>query len=84
MAKCKEADVIIASEGKEYALYKKGNLSRYPYMVDLSTGKIPYGEQRPLLQNFLLHHSIDVEPWETRTTHWCVRQAIDVCFNTPV
>lgn len=76
MESYKSADAVISIEGKEYALFTGGPLSKYPYMVDISTGEILYGEQRPLLKVFLLQKGIDIEPWETRTTHWCVRQAV--------
>lgn len=72
------ADAIVTIEGKEYALYKNGSLRKYPYMVDVSTGGIPQGEQRPLLKTYLLLNGVNIEPWEERQSHWCVRQAIKV------
>lgn len=80
----KAADAVITIEGKQYALFKKGTLSKYPYMVDLSTGGIPYREQRPLLKEFLLQNGVDIEPWETKGPHWCVRQAIKVAQGTTI
>ena len=78
MGKYSDADAIVTIEGKEYALYKNGPLKKYPYMVDVSTGGIPEGEQRPLLKTYLLLNGVDIEPWEERGPHWCVRQAIKV------
>ena len=78
-----DADAVITIKGREYALYRKGALKATPYMVDVSTGEIPEGEQRPLLAEYLIQNSVDIEPWETRTTHWCVRQAIKVARGTP-
>lgn len=78
MTKYNNSDAIVTIEGKEYALYKNGPLSKYPYMIDISTGVIPHGEQRSLLKTYLLLHDIDIEPWKDRGPHWCVRQAIKV------
>lgn len=78
MKKYNDADAIVTIGGKEYALYKKGPLKKYPYMVDISTGGIPQGEQRSLLKTYLLLHGVDIELWEERGPHWCVRQAIKV------
>ena len=61
---------------EEFADRIRGTLKKYPYMVDISTGEIPEGEQRPILKDFLLLNGVDIEPWEEKTTHWCVRQAI--------
>lgn len=80
--KYSDADAIITIEGKEYALYKNGPLKKYPYMIDISTGGIPQGEQRPLLRTYLLLNGVDIEPWEERGPHWCVRQAIKVAQGT--
>ena len=74
----KNADAIITIEGKQYALFKKGNLKKYPYMIDMSTGGIPEGQQRPLLKEYLVQHGADIEPWEEKTTHWCIRRAIEL------
>ncbi len=74
--KYKRADAVITIKGRVYALYNKGTLKKYPYMVDISTGEIPEGEQRPILKDFLLLNGVDIEPWKEKTTHWCVRQAI--------
>lgn len=82
MEKYSDADAIVTIEGKEYALYKNGHLKKYPYMVDVSTGGIPQGEQRPLLKTYLLLNGVDIEPWEERGPHWCVRQAIKVAQET--
>lgn len=76
--KYNDADAIITIEGSKYALYKNGPLKKYPYMVDISTGAIPQGEQRSLLRTYLLLHGVDIEPWRERGPHWCVRQAIKV------
>lgn len=78
MVKYDDSDAIVTIEGKEYALYKNGPLRKYPYMVDISTGTVPQGEQRPLLRTYLLLHGVDIEPWDERGPHWCVRQAIKV------
>lgn len=78
MEKYNDADAIITIEGREYALYKNGPLKKYPYMVDISTGAIPQGDQRSLLRMYLLLHGVDIEPWRERGPHWCVRQAIKV------
>lgn len=72
----RDADAIITIQGKEYALYKKGPLKKYPYIVDISTGKIPHGAQRAILKPYLLQNGINIEPWEEHGPHWCVRQAI--------
>lgn len=79
------AAAFISIEGKEYALFRKGPLKKdkhgnetIPYMIDTSTGQIPYRKQRPLLREYLLLHRVDIEPWEKRTTHWCIQQAIKV------
>ena len=71
-------DASIYIEGRWYFLYKKGPLKAYPYMVEAETGYIPENNQRPLLKHYLLDHNVDVEPWEKRTTHWCVREAIKI------
>jgi len=42
--KYKRADAVITIKGRVYALYNKGTLKKYPYMVDISTGEIPEGE----------------------------------------
>lgn len=76
MKKYNDADAFISVEGREYALYKNGSLKRYPYMVDISTGEIPEGEQRPLLKAFLLSCKVNIEPWKEKNTHWCIKQAI--------
>lgn len=78
MGKYSDADAIVTIEGKEYALYKNGPFSKYPYMVDTSTDAIPQGKQRSLLRAYLLLHGVNIEPWEERGPHWCVRQAIKV------
>lgn len=71
-----DADAIVTIEGKEYALYKKGPLKKYPYMVDVSTGGIPQGEQLPLLKAYLVLNGVNVKLWDGRGPHWYVRQAI--------
>ena len=76
--KYRDADAIVTIEGKEYALYKNGSLKKYPYMIDIATGEIPHREQRPLLKSYLLFNGVNIEPWDERLTHWCVRQAIKV------
>lgn len=76
--KYRDADAIVTIEGKEYALYKNGPLKKYPYMIDIATGDIPHREQRPLLKSYLLFNGVNIEPWDERITHWCVRQAIKV------
>lgn len=76
--KYRDADAIVTIEGKEYALYKNGPLKKYPYMIDIATGEIPHREQRPLLKSYLLFNGVNIEPWDERITHWCVRQAIKV------
>ena len=81
MEKYSDADAIVTIEGKEYALYKNGPLSKYPYMVDSSTDAIPQGKQRSLLRAYLLLHGVNIEPWEDRGPHWCVRQAIKVAHR---
>lgn len=78
MEKYSDADAIVTIEGKEYALYKNGPLKKFPYMVDISTGGIPQGEQRRLLKTYLLLNGVDIEPWEERGPHWFVRQAVKV------
>lgn len=78
MEKYIDADAIITIEGREYALYKSGPLKKYPYMVDISTGAIPQGDQRSLLRMYLLLHGVDIEPWRERGPHWFVRQTIKV------
>ena len=77
--KYRDADAIVTIEGKEYALYKNGPLKKYPYMIDIATGDIPHREQRPLLKSYLLFNGVNIEPWDERITHWCVRQAIKSC-----
>lgn len=76
--KYKDADAIVTIEGKEYALYKNGPLKKYPYMIDIATGGIPQGEQKPLLKNYLLLNGINVELWDERGPHWFVRQAVKI------
>ena len=73
-------DAVISIEGKEYALFNKGKgpSGKYPYTIDLSTDGIPDGLQRPLLKEFLLQNGVDIEPWEKRNTHWCIREAIKI------
>ena len=78
MEKYRDADAIVTIEGKEYALYKKGPLKKYPYMIDIATGGIPHREQRPLLKTYLLLNGINVELWDERGPHWFVRQAVKV------
>lgn len=68
-------DATIVIDGNRYALYRKTGRTN-PYMVDISTGEIPRGDQRPLLKKYLLEHGVDIEPWEKRNTHWCIAQAI--------
>lgn len=75
--KYKCADAFIAIEGKEYALFKKSPLRKYPHMVDLSTGKIPDGDQRPLLGIYLLRNGVSKDDLGI-TTHDRVKQAIDI------
>ena len=76
--KYSDADAIVTIEGKEYALYKNGPLKKCPYMVDIATGGVPHREQRPLLKSYLLLNGVNIEPWNKRITHWCIRQAIKV------
>lgn len=78
MEKYSDADAIVTIDGKEYALYKNGPLSKYPYIVDTFTDVIPQGEQRLLLRKYLLLHGVNIEPWKERGPHWFVRQAIKV------
>lgn len=78
MGKYSDADAIVTIEGKEYALYKNGSLSKYPYIVDTFTDAIPQGKQRLLLREYLLLHGVTIEPWKERGPHWFVRQAIKV------
>ena len=79
MERLKEkADAIISIEGTEYALYKSGPMHKYPYIVDLSTGEIPYNMQRTLLSGFLTQKSVDTGG---KTTHWCIRRAIEIALN---
>lgn len=75
-----KCDAVISIEGKEYALFNngKGPLGKYPYMIDLSTGGIPDGLQRPLLKEYLLYNGVDIEPWEKKNTHWCIKEAIKI------
>lgn len=82
MMKYHDAEAVIKIKGREYALYSKGILKKYPYMVDVSTGEIPEGGQRPLLKEYLLLNEVDIEPWEEKNTHWCVKQAIKVAQGT--
>lgn len=82
MGKYSDADAIVVIEGKEYALYKNGPLSKYPYMVNTSTDIIPQGKQRSLLKAYLLLHGVNIEPWEERGPHWYVRQAIKAAQET--
>ena len=70
--------VEIYVEGRYYLLYENGPLSKYPYMVDRETGELPYGSQRPLLKKYLIQRGVDLEPWNEKHTHWCVREAIRV------
>ncbi len=71
----KSSDAIITISGNQYALFRrKGRM--VPHMVELSTGEIPLGEQRPLLKHYLLEQGINLEPWEKKNTHWCINQAI--------
>ncbi len=70
---------IIKIHDREYILYGNGEnigRSKYPHMVDRATGLIPAGDQRSMMKEWLLQHNIDIEPWEERDTHWCIRQAI--------
>lgn len=76
--KYRDADAIVTIEGKEYALYKNGPLKNYPYMIDVATGRIPLGEQRPLLKSYLVLNGVNIDPWNKRNTHWCVMQALKV------
>lgn len=78
MGKYSDADAIVTIGGKEYALYKNGPLSKYPYIVDTFTDAIPQGEQRLLLRKYLLLHGVNIKPWKERGPHWFVRQAIKV------
>ncbi len=71
------ADAIIIVEGTRYALFKKSSLRKYPHMVDISTGKIPDGDQFPLLGRFLVQNGISKLDLGTNT-HARVRQAIDI------
>ena len=78
MGKYSDADAIVTIDGREYALYKNGPLSKYPYIVDTFTDAIPQGEQRLLLRKYLLLHGVNIEPWKERGPHWFVRQAVKV------
>lgn len=75
------AEVVVAIEGKEYALFKKSPLRKYPHMVDLSTGKIPDGDQRPLLGIYLLLNGVCKADLGV-TTHDRVKQAIGIAEKT--
>lgn len=72
------ADAEIYIGGRCYLLYAHGPLKQWPYMVDKETGEIPEGQQRPLLKEYLLKRGVDLEPWNEKTTHWCIREAIRV------
>lgn len=78
---CNNADAVVTIYGKEYALFKIGPLSKYPYMVDISTGRIPQGKQRSLLKAYLMQSGANIELREDRGPHWYVRQAISVAQN---
>lgn len=78
----KDAAAFVTIAGNEYALFRKGPLKNYPYMIDISSGQIPEGEQRPLLRDYLLLHGVDIEPWNEKDTHWCIRKAIQISENT--
>ena len=71
------AEAIITIEGTEYALFKKSPLRKYPHMVDLSTGKIPDGDQFPLLRRFLVQNGVSKSDLGANT-HTRVRQAIAI------
>lgn len=78
MENYKNADAVITIDGQEYALFKTGSLSKYPYIVDVSTGRIPKGKQRSLLKKYLLQSGANIELRDDRGPHWYVRQAISV------
>lgn len=78
MGTYENADAIITISGKEYALFKKGPLSKYPYMVDIFTGTIPKGKQLSLLKSYLLQSRANIKLREDQGPHWYVRQAISV------
>lgn len=67
---------IVINE-KEYQLFSRNEDRNniHPHMIDLETGEPPCG-QRGLLKEFLVQNNVDVEPWEKKTTHWCVLEAI--------
>lgn len=70
-------DAVITIDGNQYALYSKREKIN-PHMVELSSGEIPFGEQRSLLKRFLLDHGADIEPWKKKNTHWCIGEAIKI------
>lgn len=70
----------ITINGVEYGLFAKGDDrdNPNPHMVNLATGEIPVGRQRPMLKDFLVQNGVNVEPWETRTTHWAIDKAMEL------
>lgn len=76
LEKYNDAEAIVTVEGKTYALYKKGPLKRYPYIVDTSTGGIPDGQQLPIVKSYLQQNSVNIG--KTWNTHWCIFQAISI------
>ena len=71
------AEAIITIEGTEYTLFKKSPLRKCPHMVNISTGEIPDGDQKPLLGRYLVQNG--VSPLDLgANTHARVRQAISI------
>ena len=70
------AEVFI--DGRYYLLFKSGPHHKWPYMIDRETGEIPCGRQRSLLKKYLLKRGVDLDPWERKTTHWCIKEAIKI------
>lgn len=78
----------IIIDGVEYKLYGwyEDTISNkaQPHIAEVETGRIPIGQQRRLLKEWLLSNGANIEPWCEKTTHWCVLEAIKLNSSVAV
>ncbi|NLD49218.1 MAG: hypothetical protein GX660_18815, partial [Clostridiaceae bacterium] len=78
----------IIIDGVEYILYGwyEDTISNkaQPHIAEVETGRIPIGQQRRLLKEWLIANRVNIEPWGEKTTHWCVLEAIKLNSSVAV
>lgn len=74
------SEKMIVVNGIKYVLYgwneDTTSGKNEPHIAEAKTGKIPLGQQRKLLKEWLVANNVNIEPWSEKTTHWCVLEAL--------